>query len=428
MTPRELARAQLPTLAPDLLAELTVVALVALEGSGPASEAMAAELAGAVARRGRRVALMDLCLEDPILDARVARGSGEGLVDAFLYGASLQHVAVEQDVPGFHVIAVGTRPSDPEEVWSHQRWRRLARGFRAEGALLLLLIPADALARVAVQPDRIMVLAPVGKAGAARKLATPAEWSEVAVDVVVDTPPPRVSAPPRRRPPTARPVATRRVRPPHRRWWAATAAGVVLAGAVGLAVALPQRGNGAVSADLDPSQVAAPVATRPAVEAPGSDSLYYAVQVAAFQDMDAALGGAREYRDAGWTVTVSPVRLGGQGTWYRLIVAAVSAPAAAERALARLWNRGLVERPNGTILRTPHAIRLGRYPDITAAEAARRGLRDRGAAAYIVEASDGSVRLFVGAFETPEQARLADSILAAADLQGTVVPRTGIAR
>ncbi len=101
---------------------------------------------------------------------------------------------------------------------------------------------------------------------------------------------------------------------------------------------------------------------------------------------------------------------------------------AAERALARLWSQGLVERPNGTILRTPHAIRLGSYPDIPTAQAARRGLRDRGAAAYIVEASDGSVRLFVGAFETPEQARLADSILAAADLQGTVVSRTGIAR
>jgi cell division septation protein DedD len=428
MTPREHPRAQLPTLAPDLLAEVTVVTLIVLEGSRQASEAMATELAAAVARPGRRVALIDLCLEDPILDARVARGSGEGLVDAFLYGASLQHVAVEQDVPGFHVIAVGTRPSDPDEVWSHQRWRRLARGFQSEGALLLLLVPAYALARVAVQPDRIVVLAPVGKAGAARKLDTPADWSEVAVDVVVDTPPPRVSAPPQRRPPTARPVATRRVRPPRRRWWAATAGGVVLAGAVGLAVALPQRGNGAVSADVDASEVAVPVAPRPAAEAPGSDSLYYAVQVAAFQGMDAALDGAREYGDAGWTVTVSPVRLGGQGTWYRLIVAAVSAPDAAERALARLWSQGLVERPNGTILRTPHAIRLGSYPDTAAAQAARRGLRDRGAAAYIVEASDGSVRLFVGAFETPEQARLADSILAAADLQGTVVPRTGIAR
>lgn len=425
MTPRELPRAELPTTAPDLLAEAAVVTVVVLPGGEPSGDYMAWELAAAVARSGRRVALVDLCLEHPILDGRAAGGSGEGVVDAFLYGASLQHVAVAQDVAGLHVIPVGTRPTDPDEVWSHQRWRRLARGFGAEGALLLLLVPHHALGRLAIEPARIVVLAPVGKAGAARKLAMPGEWSSVPVDVVVDTPPPRVTAPPRPRPKAARPVTTRRVRPRQRRWWAVVAAGAVLIGAVGLAVVLPRRGNGSVGAGEDSSSAAAHAAALPPLEQPGADSLYYAVQVAAFQSMDAALEGAREYQEAGWTATVSPVRLGRQGTWYRLIVAAVATPDAAERALASLWSRGLVERPNGTILRTPHAIRLGSYSDTIAA---REGVRERGAAAYIVEASDGTVRLLVGAFETPEQARLADSILAAADLQGTVVPRTGIAR
>jgi cell division septation protein DedD len=426
MTQRELPRAELPTTAPDLLAEASIVALVVLQGGEQPSGGMAWELAAAVARSGRRVALVDLCLEDPVLDDHAAGGGSEGVVDAFLYGASLQHVAVEQDVPGMHVIPVGTQPTDPDEVWSHQRWRRLARGFGAEGALLMLLVPARALERLAVQPDRVVALAPAGKLSAARRLVLPVEWSAAPVDVVVDTPPPRVTAPPRPRPAAARPVATRRVRPPHRRRWAVAAAGAVLLGAVGLALVLPQRGNGSVSAGPDSAPATAGAAALPApVEQPGADSLYYAVQVAAFQTMDAALEGAREYQDAGWTATVSPVRLGRQGTWYRLIVAAVSTPDAAERALASLWSRGLVERPNGTILRTPHAINLDSYPDTFAA---RQGLRERGAAAYIVEASDGTARLFVGAFETPEQARLADSILAAVDLQGTIVPRTGTTR
>ncbi|UCF39881.1 MAG: SPOR domain-containing protein [Gemmatimonadota bacterium] len=425
MTPRELPRAELPATAPDLLSEASVVVAVVLAGGERDSEGMAWELAAAVARTGRRVALVDLCLRDPVLDQRAVSGSGEGVVDAFLYGASLQHVAVEQDVPGLHVIPVGTRPTDPDEVWSHQRWRRLARGFGAEGALLILLVPVLALERLAVEPTRIVVLAPVGKASAARRLVLPVDWSSAPVDVVVDTPPPRVSAPPRPRPRAARPVVTRRIRPSRLLRWESAAAAALALGTVALAVTLPRNRNGAVSESTDSAAAAAIPAPATAEARPGADSLYYAVQVAAFQSMEAALEGAREYRTAGWTATVSPVRLGRQGTWYRLVVAAVSTPDAAERVLARLWSEGLVERPNGTILRTPHTIGLDRYPDLTAA---REGLRERGAAAYIVEAPDGTARLFVGAFETPEQARLADSILAAAGLQGTVVPRTGIAR
>ncbi len=426
MKPRELPRAQLSGTAPTLLAEATVVVLVPLDGGGRASEAMALELAAAVARHARRVALVDLSLEEPILTTHPGNASGEGVVDAFLYGASLQRVAVEQDVPGLHVIGVGTQPTDPEEIWSHPRWRRLARGFATEGALLLLLVPLAGVAQLTVEPDRIVVLAPVGTSGVARRLSALDEVRHrgVPVDVVVDTPPPRVTTPPRPRPPAARPVATRRVRPPRRRRWVAAAA-VTAIGAASLAVMLAQRTDGSMS-ESEASDSPAPPA--PVLEEAGSDSLYYSVQVAAFQSMANAVERAREYQQAGWAATVSPVRLGRQGTWYRLMVAAVSAPSAAERALARLWNQGLLERPNGTILRTPHAIRLGSYSDTGAARTAREGLRDGGAAAYIVEASDGTVGLFVGAFETPEQARLADSILAAADLQGTVVPRTGIAR
>jgi hypothetical protein len=136
----------------------------------------------------------------------------------------------------------------------------------------------------------------------------------------------------------------------------------------------------------------------------------------------------REYERDGWTATITPVQLGRQGTWHRLIVAALPTAGAAERALSRLWQDGLLERPNGTILRTPHAIRLGSYTDSAAASAAAEGLRARSIPAYIVMASDGTATLLVGAFETPEQARLADSILTAADLEGTLVARAGIAR
>jgi Mrp family chromosome partitioning ATPase len=127
MTQRELPRAELPTTAPDLLAEANIVALVVLKGGERPSEEMAWELAAAVARAGRRVALVDLCLEDPLLDGRTAGGGSEGVVDAFLYGASLQHVAVEQDVPGLHLGASAPRErccccSCRPTHWSGWQW------------------------------------------------------------------------------------------------------------------------------------------------------------------------------------------------------------------------------------------------------------------------------------------------------------------
>jgi cell division septation protein DedD len=422
MMPAEVSPARLIGSAPEMLGGATVVALVPLGEAEPVA-AVAWEIGRRVAEADRRVVLVDLGLQRPLLRPRAEGGTAEGIADAFLYGASLQHVTEEQDVPGFFYIGVGTEPANPGEVWGHDRWQRLARGFASEDALLLLAIPPQGLDHLQARPDRVLALALTGGARHHRSL-TNLLSDGVPVDLVVEerTPPARRATPPPRR--RTRPVAARRVRPSRLRHpW--LTAGIALAsiGTVGILLALPGAGEDSTAADVapPPPAEAAPDDT----DLPG-DSLFYGVQVAAFGALETALERLRGYEEAGWTATITPVQLGRQGTWHRLIVAAFPTAGAAERALTQLWRDGLVERPNGTILRTPHALLLGTRADSAAAAAEAQGLRDRGIPAYIVRAFDGTARLLVGAFETPEQARLADSILTAADLEGTLVARAGM--
>ncbi len=423
MTRRDVSRAELTTYAPDLMGNASVVLLVSDQDLAGEALDLAHQIGRRVAARDRRVVLVDLCLERPALQLPSDTTSGEGIVDAFLYGASLQRVAHEQS-PGYFVIGVGTEPVDPVEVWAHPRWRRLSLGFADQGALLLLLAPTRAVGHLAIAPQHIVALR------AATGLPSPLADEELApgidggaspeiLDVTVSKPAAtRVAQSPAR---PARPIL--RPRPHHRRpLWLA---GVLGLGAVVVIGVLMGR-SPADSAAVPPSQAEPPEAVT-TVATPADDSLFYTVQVAAFQTLENALDRAAEYRRAGWTATVTPVQLGRQGLWYRLMVGAVGQPARAQAALEQLWEAGLLERPNGTILRTPHTVSLGVYPDRAAAEAARAGLRAWGAAAYIVGSSDGTFRLCAGAFETPEQARRADPILQATERAGTIVRRVGTA-
>jgi cell division septation protein DedD len=159
-----------------------------------------------------------------------------------------------------------------------------------------------------------------------------------------------------------------------------------------------------------------------------ADSLFYSVQVAAFNQADQALSYARGVPHEAGPATVSAVRLGRQGLWYRVIVGAFPTAAGADSLLRTLWDRGVVERPNGTILRTPHAYLIERQGSAEAAADRVEGLRRRGVAAYIVSAPDGSAQVLAGAFEGPDQAGAADSLLRLQGLTGTLVQRMGIRR
>ncbi len=120
------------------------------------------------------------------------------------------------------------------------------------------------------------------------------------------------------------------------------------------------------------------------------------------------------------------MRIGGS-IWYRVVLGAFPTAADAEAALVGLWRAGLVESGEGAILRTPQAFDLGIRESDAAWEETQR-LRERGIPAYSVEASLGTARIFVGAFEIPDQAAVVGSLLTAAGLTATLITRTGSTR
>src|SRR5439155_868310 len=124
------------------------------------AEAAAWDVARAEALHGRRVALVDLWIEDPTLHEVVGLSPTEGIVDAFEYGVSLTKTAHEVDHVFF--IAAGAYTAHPGELFGHERWKKLHGGFRVEGALLLLYLSAGGLARLSAVPDGLIVLSPDG--------------------------------------------------------------------------------------------------------------------------------------------------------------------------------------------------------------------------------------------------------------------------
>lgn len=425
MTVRDLRRSEFLASLPDQLQSAFVVFLVNADPDAARVAADAWAVARALAAE-RRTCLVDLCVTRPVLAPERTAPEGEGIVDAFLYGVSLPRVAVEQTTPGLFVISAGTHTAQPEPIWRNVRWGRLARGFAAERAALMLLGPVEAVAAFPTTPDTVILLSAADVEPPGRMIAL-AEAGVPVVRVIPDAPPRHARRDPVPEP--SAPAAAPKPRRARRRWWMAAAGLVVLgsAGAVALEVLGASPGRGIPPSPATPAGSPPAPADPPPRSAEG-DSLFYAVQVAAFTSAENAVERATDYWEAGWTATVSPVRLGRQGTWHRLLVGALPGPLEAEATLERLWADGLLEPRNGAILRTPLALEVATSPDSASAETALAGVRGAGSAGYIVRALDGTYRILVGAFETPEQAARADSILDTTDLQGTIVRRAGIAR
>src|SRR6266516_1860084 len=155
---RQLPLSRLGHLVPPLIDGAALVALMPVTDDLQWAAKAAWDIGRIAARDGRRVALVDLCLEHPALHEITGLASTEGIVDAFEYGVSLNKAAHE--VTGVFIIPAGSVTANPAEVYGHARWRKLHAGFRSEGALLLAFLPASGLAQLAADPDGVIVLAP----------------------------------------------------------------------------------------------------------------------------------------------------------------------------------------------------------------------------------------------------------------------------
>lgn len=404
-------------------------------------------IARATARDESRVVLVDLSLDRPVLDDGAERLGEEGIVDAFLYDVSLNHVAQQQELPGLHYIGVGTPTHQPEAVWSHARWERLAKGFANEGALLLLFMAPSAIPFMVLKPDGMIVL-DRHRTGASKprlpinphwldqvpiitSLVEPAPAEEPVPKVVSSRGPAPDTSPVTEEKTAARDeerVGTFRHRPRKTRNLRVGVGVVAIVVLAAIIAVFRLSGNTAGGPSVDASTDSVP-SEPAAVGASGgtgrdADSLFYSVQVAAFDAWDRAMEYASRLERESLAAAVTPIRIGGR-IWYRVILGALATAQSADTVLKALWRDGLVEAGQGTILRTPQAFDLGSRQSVDLAREETQRLRDGGIPAYSVVTA-GVARILVGAFETPEQSGVAESLLTAAGLPATLIPRTGI--
>jgi hypothetical protein len=412
VTLRPLPRSRLEGLIPSIVAGQHCVALVPVTGDARWAASAAWSVARAAVKSGRRVALVDLCVDQPQLHSAIGLPMGTGIVDAFQRGDDLTSAA--QEVDGVFFIAAGTRTEAPEFVLAHPRWRKLHAGFRSEDALLLIYVSSGALARLADLPDGVIALAPEGvslDSPPAGGLVSVQSQGAALLGVVrerwtpMGTPAPSVVIPP--------PVA--RHKPPRRGLAAAAFLAIMLLGAAAWVLFARDRGD----APGPLRMVSLPGAARPRPAAPpepgaapGADTLAWTVQLAAYGTLDNAMTHADRLAREGIVAFVTPVEAT-RAVWYRVLAGAFVSRDSAIAARGRWWDDKLARRGEGELLRAPYSLAL---PSTADADSLRH---KRVPAVRLVPGG----RLLLGAFENPEQAALAQAELHRAGIVTSLIAR-----
>ena len=462
MTSPQLLAEDLEREIPAILAGASVVAIVpATELKGWAAE-MAWRVARAAALGGRRTALVDAFVDAPTLHTVAGTANDEGLVDAFQYGSSINRIVQQQPQANLFFIPAGTYDSNPQEVMTNPRWRRLSAGFRHEEALLLLYVAADHLGALAAEPEGMIVLSPQGMdlavadapavaAAVGRGLPLlaivadedvltgrgPAPRAEEAPDAFVPAPTAEEPiAPPvfRSRRTKSRPMQMLVDSQPQGGWGGRLLLGtliVIVLAALALVMMSPEAlrsfmpaaapsADSAARAALDSARLPPPPAPPPPVE-----SLPFAVQVAATRTLPAALAAADAFEADTVPVVVAPIRLAQRGPTWRVYAGPFATRAGADSALMRLRARGHLAAGAGSVDSVPLSVALtaGLAPEAAHAERAR--LRTAGVPVFLLRQADGSMRLFAGAYGAATQAVLLQDLLTPTGSAGDLVPRVG---
>jgi hypothetical protein len=427
-------------------------------GADPIATALVALGIGRAQAERRRVAVGDLIGDAPPLQSLVPDDDVHGLVDSFMYGVSLNRVAYP--VAGereLFVMPSGTSPIDYDELFLNPRWRRLATGFREVGALLVLAAPAQAphLRDLVDASDGAVLVGDEvpGTLSVAQSLAWIREKKSAPISVA--TPMLSDQAPPlgvqplpelaRRTPWPAwvagivltlsllgagvwfwqRPFASDR---PPRRGVAGTspAAAVVTGGALATDSVMRARDAAARDSAARAANLAVASDSFP-VLAPvnGADSANASAFAVLLENTNGLSGAILQLNRKFASLPATSYGLSLRSRLYELVSGAYASRASAESLLVALRVRKVLSPTEGSLTTLPYAFLV--QANVAAADIPVRLKRTaaRALPVYALQQADGTVNLYFGAYESPQQAALAVPDVRKAGLTPTLVYRIG---
>jgi hypothetical protein len=409
-------------------------------GDVPDDAALAALGIARVQARHRRVVVIDLLGESPPLQHLLGRDDAHGIVDCFLYGVSLNRVAVPVEQGGnLSIVPTGSEPPQYEQILAHPRWDRLIANARDTGSLLVIVVPSGAreIETLAAKGDGAIVVGdavppqlPFSRIVASVRrsvVAVPdAESSASGFDATLGTGSRRVAA------------------------IVGSVLAIIILASMTFWLAMRPYAHVARPADrLSDTSVAGREAVRRSIDSSTPpDSLTTATLAASMPvpinpaDSTDAAGFAvvlesnstragailRQQRNARAmpAATFVPILVRG-AQWYQSRVGAFARAAQADSLLQLLRDTGqLADSSSGRVVRAPLAFLLDSAvsPATASTLLAEYALREQ--PAYGLRQRDGTVHIYLGAFESPEESiPLAELLRASRDSVPPLVYRTG---
>lgn len=389
----------------------------------------------------RRVAIGDMLGEAPPLQALLGTDDPHGLADVFEYGVSISKVAFQ--VAGesqLFLMPSGVFMSDQAAIMANRRWTRLANGFREEKALLIVAAPAAApdVEALVLQLDAAVIVGATAPARlpVSRIVATIRPDAPVVIE--------------RRAPGTAPPRGKKYVVRGRRSLWRLGASVGIATTAVFVAVGfwlatrpfarsewapLWLRGDTSrveftgVGPAADSARRADSISQIEKARGlfTAEDSASVAPYALSLVTHNTQAGALLELRRNGATLpagTFTPVLIR-ETPWFRVVAGAYPDSASAAALLDTLRARGMSDAGRVVIDRFPYALQVQR--DVPDSEVGTRvaALQARGLPVYALLQSNGTARIYAGAFKAPEEAELLIEAMRAAGITTSLVYRTG---
>jgi len=419
--------------------ELDRLHAVAVLGSDDVHTAQVALGLARQQSRRRRVAIGDLLGEAEPLQSLVPSDDPHGLADVFEYGVSLSKVAHRVAGDGdLFVMPSGTMLGDQSEILANRRWSRLAAGFREQNGLLIVAasVAAPNVEALVLQLDGAVVVGATAPARlpVARVLAK-IEGPQLALA------PAKPVAPPAKRKYKVRSGS---------RWLPGRIFGVAITVAIaaygfwlaarpfarsawaplwlrGDTLAAMYRGLDSTAIDSLRRLDSLGRAERAMGLFTAQDSASVAPYALSLVTFNTQAGALLELERNGATLragTFTPVLIR-ETPWFRVVAGAYPDSASAAALLDTLRARGMSDAGRVVIDRFPYALLIERDVPDSAVASRVSTYQARRLPVYALLQSDGTARLFAGAFKTREEATLLSDAMRAAGVPTSLVYRTG---